>query len=619
MTSIQSSTEGTHYGRTSPQEPELTSAGVAPAVLSPPSLKEVQQAVQEASEQVEGRRTEEVLKQLLEKVVEVALGQADGGSDAKVDPGTVQKAAEEEADFEAEVLEQKVEDENMGISEEDAGVEEKQDEAGVDASEDVTDRGVVMEEHETAAGSVEKTTAGVETGVREADTVRVIDETLGTEFSDEVVEGVGATLDETGEDSAVMAKVQEDNKDQAVLSEEKGATLTEIQETKETLDVEEVAVHREPELNLGEADVEQIGDKKETWLDKTAGETIALLLDNYQIEATQTAVREPILEEEDVNIAKEPDGPEEKQEQGHLVEEGASVEVELGGTTVGEAKVDDRDGESVIKRKSVVLVNKRDGQKEEAEEEQLASETSIDSTKKDQDVVGISGPEPDGGAETTILQSSENQASTVDLFLIDVETEERNLDDEKFNSNEIITPTNDLSLYDPADAHPTLDNFMNDDLAEHPRTEGEALGETNELVKDPESTELGLEPWKIGAVTAAVFLVLQTAVIIIYIVKRSHKNNSLPRQRACEEECVEPEATTGDDYSDDTLPAGNGDPQQMAAVDPANMASTLAKINDQQGDEHAIAMSDLPPSSTDEWANIGPGPNSSQDLRTSFL
>lgn len=100
-------------------------------------------------------------------------------------------------------------------------------------------------------------------------------------------------------------------------------------------------------------------------------------------------------------------------------------------------------------------------------------------------MVGISGPEPDGGAETTILQSSENQASTVDLFLIDVATEERNLDDEKFNSNEIITPTNDLSLYDPADAHPTLDNFMNDDLAEHPRTEGEALGETNELVKDP--------------------------------------------------------------------------------------------------------------------------------------
>ncbi|XP_039880370.1 uncharacterized protein si:dkeyp-118a3.2 [Simochromis diagramma] len=160
---------------------------------------------------------------------------------------------------------------------------------------------------------------------------------------------------------------------------------------------------------------------------------------------------------------------------------------------------------------------------------------------------------------------------------------------------------------------------MNDDLAEHPRTEGEALGETNELVKDPESTELGLEPWKIGAVTAAVFLVLQTAVIIIYIVKRRHKNSSLPRQRACEEECVEPEATTGDDYSDDTLPAGNGDPQQMAAVDPANMASTLAKINDQQGDEHAIAMSDLPPSSTDEWANIGSGQNSSQDLRTSFL
>lgn len=38
--------------------------------------------------------------------------------------------------------------------------------------------------------------------------------------------------------------------------------------------------------------------------------------------------------------------------------------------------------------------------------------------------------------------------------------------------------------------------------------------------------------------------------------------STLALRRACEEGCVEPEATTGDDYSDDTLPAGSADPQQ---------------------------------------------------------
>ncbi|XP_030596865.1 uncharacterized protein LOC115788094 isoform X2 [Archocentrus centrarchus] len=568
--SIQSSTEGTHhYGQTSPQEPELPLAKMVPAVVSPPSLKEVQQAVHEVSEQVEGREAEEVLKELLDRVVEAALGQVDGGSDAKVDPGTVQKAPGEEVDSQA--------DENMGVGE-DASVEEKQDEAEVDASKDIS-RGVVMEEDKIEAGSVKKTTEGDETGVREADSVKVIDETLGTEYYDEVVERVVA---ETRGDLTGMGRVQENNRDIAILSEEKSAIGTEIQEIKETPPIE-VAVHREPEqqtvgeseLNLGVADVEQIGHdwikeeslEEETQVDKIEGETIVWPSDNYDIEATQTIVKEPIVEEEEVNIAKEPNGPEEEQEQGNLVEGGAGVEVELGGTNVGEAKGDDSDGESVIEEDSVVLVNKSGDQKE-AEEEQVALETSIESAKVDQDVAGISGPEPDDGAGITIEQSPENQASTADLFLIDVETEEKNLSDEKFNGNEIITPTNDLFPYYPVDAQPTLDNFMNDVLAEDPRTKGEALGETNELVKDPaittESTELGLETWKIGAVTAAVFLVLETVVIIIYIIKCRHRNNTLALQRACEEGCVEPEATTGDDYSDDTLPAGSGDPQHMS-------------------------------------------------------
>lgn len=37
-------------------------------------------------------------------------------------------------------------------------------------------------------------------------------------------------------------------------------------------------------------------------------------------------------------------------------------------------------------------------------------------------------------------------------------------------------------------------------------------------------------------------------------------------QRSCEEGCVEPEAATGGDCNDDTLPAGNGDTQQYVRI-----------------------------------------------------
>lgn len=384
-TSIQSSTEGTHHHvQTSPQEPELPLAKVVPAVVSPPSLKEVQQAVQEASEQVESRGAEDMLKVLLERVVEAALGQVDGGSDAKVEPGTVQEAAEEEAYSQAEVLVQAVEDENMGLRE-DASVGEKWDEAEVDAPGALSDRGVVMDEDETAAGSVKKTTEAVESGV----SVKVIDETLGTEFHDELIEGVVA---KTSWGLAVMGRVQENSKDMVVLSEEKGAIVTEIQETPAI----EAAVHRESEANLGVADVEQIGHdwikveslEEETQVDKIEGETTALPSHNDDIEATRTIVEEPIVEEEEVNTAKEPDGPEEKQQQGHLVEGGAGGEVEFGGTSVREAEGDESDGERVIKEESVVLVNKSGDQKG-AEEEQVTLETSIESTRVDQGEVKL--------------------------------------------------------------------------------------------------------------------------------------------------------------------------------------------------------------------------------------
>ncbi|XP_035856170.1 A-kinase anchor protein 12 isoform X2 [Sander lucioperca] len=654
-TSIQSSTAVTlQDGQALPQEPELPPAEVVPVVV-PPSLKEVQQAVQEASEQVEGRGAEEVLKELLERVVEAAMGQVEGGGEAKADEAAVQEAFEEDAlgaykgetesDTEAEVSEQTVEEEvegeDMGAEGGDTGVGEEQEIAKVDVFEDVVEegKGATDGEEETVAGFVQETTAGVETGGREAEGVEVIGESLDTKVSQEVVEEGVAALEETGGYLAVEETGVEDSEEQVVLWEEKGAAESETQEVEEAPAVVDVAVGGEPEQeivvesdpSLAVADVEQLGDawgKEETQVDDMKGEVIVPHFDNYEKETTQTVAGEPVEaeDEEKVNIVKDAEGLEVEDEQGHLVVEGGDAEeVEAEGTEVGEAEGGEINGGSVIKKESVALVNEG-GDQQAGEEEQIALETSRGSEKEDQEVLVISAPEPLDGDEASIEQSPENQAPTPRPSLGGVETEENTLGDEKSNNgNEIITPTDDILPHEPVVAQPTLDNFVKDFPAEPPQAEGEEPGEANELVEDTagntETSELGLEAWKIGAISAAAFLVLETVIIIIYILKHPPRNkNSVPAlQRACEEGCVEPEAATGGDCSDDTLPAGNGDAQQIAAHDPVDVASTLAQNKEQHEEEHEIAMSDLPPSSAEESANIGPGPDSSQDLRTSIL
>ncbi|CAK6953549.1 uncharacterized protein si:dkeyp-118a3.2 [Scomber scombrus] len=659
-TSIQSSTVPLEDVQALDQETQLPPAEVVP-VVAPPSLKEVQQAMQEASEQVEGRGAEEVLKELLERVVEAALGQVEGGSEGKMDEATVHEEVEEdtlgtkegetEANTAAEVLEQAVEEEEEVEGEDTAtkggvaGVEEEQEVTEMDSFEDAAEEGdgIGEGEGETAVGSVEDTTAGVETGSREAAGVEVIGESLDTEISQEVVEETVAALVETGRDLAVEKARVEANNEQIVLSEEKREAEEETQEAEESPAAvefamggwpeQETVVESDPSMTLGVGDVEQIEDawgmeedlEEETQVDEMESEVVILPSDNYEVETTQTVVGEPV-EEEEINIVNDTEGQGQglsqkvEDEQGHLVVEGgATEEAEAVGAEMGEAAGGERDGESVIKEESEALVNEG-GDQEAGEEEQITLETSHGSETEDHDVLVISTPEPEDSVEE---QSPEYQAPTPKPSLGGVETEENTLGGEKSDhGNEITTPTDDLLLHDPVVAQPTLDISVKDVLVVPPQAEGEVLGEANELVEDTagttETKELGLEAWKIGAISAAVLLVLESVVIIIYFLKCRNKNSAVALQRACEEGCVEPEAATGGDCSDDTLPAGNGDTQQIA-LDPSDVASTLAQNKEQQEEEHVIPMSDLLPSSTEESANSGPGPDSSQDLRTSIL
>ncbi|KAL6110094.1 uncharacterized protein ACO6RY_19248 [Pungitius sinensis] len=609
-TSIQSSTAvPLQDGPATPQEPE-PAAEVVPAV-APPSLKEVQQAVQEASEQVETRGAEEVLKVLLERVVEAAWGQVEATGEVKADQEAVRQEEalepeKEEVETNAEVLEKVVEGEDVAAEGEYNNAGEEQEVAVVDALEYVSEEGEGVEEREGETG------VGVE-----AEGVEVINKSLGIESPHRTVEDTVAALEETGGHTLAEAGARVGYED--VLPEENGAAETERREGEETPAVVEVAGGGEAEAvpgsntSLASADVQQIGDARgneDNQVDEMEGDAMVPHSDDLEIESTQTVVGEHV---EEINIVEDAKEPEVEDQQGHLVVGGVAAQDE--GAEVGE--------ESPIKGESVELANEG-GDLQAGEEEQRALETSHGGEKEDQEVLLISAPEAQDGGGASVEPSPEDQAFTPGTFLGEGQPEENALGEEAYNNgNEIIYPTDDLLPHGAVEAQPAPDHSVKVVLAETPQAEGEEPGEADELVEEAaankETGEQGLEPWKIGAISAAAFLVLETIIIIVYVLKCRNINSTAGIQRACEEGCVEPEDATGGDCSDDTLPASNGDAQQIAALDAFEAASSPARNKEQKEEERGVAMADLPPSSAEESACAGPGPDPSQDLRTSIL
>lgn len=359
-------------GQAKPQEPEVPPSDVMP-VMAPPSLKEVHQVMQEASEKVEGHRAEEVLKELLEKVVEAAMGQVEGGGEIKGDEAALQEAVTEdalgaengEADTKAEELEQVVEEkevegEDMGAKGGDTAVGGEQVFAEPGAFKDVAEegKGVVKGKWVTAAGSMEETIAGVETGDRNG--VEIINESQHTEVSQE--ETVAA-LQETGGDLTTQEAVVEDSNEQSVMSKEKGAAETKTHEAEETSVVVKVALGGERDSvdssdpRMVVAGVEQVGEIggkeggliEDTQVDEMKGEVIVLPSDSYDTETTHNVEAELVEEEEEMNLVNNPEFPEVKNKEGHvMMEGGVAGEEDVEGTIVAEAAGGERDGDSEV-------------------------------------------------------------------------------------------------------------------------------------------------------------------------------------------------------------------------------------------------------------------------------
>lgn len=94
----------------------------------------------------------------------------------------------------------------------------------------------------------------------------------------------------------------------------------------------------------------------------------------------------------------------------------------------------------------------------------------------------ISALEPGDGADFSIEQSPENQASATSKSLDVIEAKGNNVVEKSNNGKEIVTPTDDPTV--PPVAQPKLDPSGKDVLDVHPQAIGEEPGEGKQLMED---------------------------------------------------------------------------------------------------------------------------------------
>lgn len=342
------------------QEAELPSSEVVP-VVSPPSLEEVHQAVQEASEQVEGRGAEMVLKELLERVVEAALGQVEGGGggNAKDD-----EAGEEETlgarEEEREVDTQEAE-EGQVVVVSDGGEEEEEEEEDMEAHEDAPKMAekALGGAADTTVEPLEGNMADVGTGGSETEEVQLLSEPL-----DDIVEGTAAALEE----AATAEETGSDTVEQQV--EPLGARgKVETIPGEQTLLGIEVAVGSDSEV--GDEETSQVKSSPIPVEEAEEGNVMIAPLDRGEMEPVQAAGS--IKAEEDTNAVA---AMVEQKEQNTLVGEGGTPEgAEADDTSRTETE---EAGESVVEEESVASVHEEQVElKEESEQAVVGASQSI--------------------------------------------------------------------------------------------------------------------------------------------------------------------------------------------------------------------------------------------------
>ncbi|XP_077574474.1 uncharacterized protein LOC144197751 [Stigmatopora nigra] len=389
---------------------------------------------------------------------------------------------------------------------------------------------------EEVADNIEETTIGVDNIGTEA----VINASLDSKVSQEVVEEIVSQLDQSAEDNNTQVLISDVGieTEAAPTVEETDYGGMQVQETDEDTDLSQVEEHLEAVR----------------WMEESLKESEVTVLpfENFEIKATQPVVEEPQVREE-TYIGKEMQNNNSEQSQ---VEE----EVQHIGIVVGEKESVGGDSQenTAMKRGYEVLVNGGDEQHAGVE---VTSQTT---NEEDLETTVISALERED--EVSLEHRPKNQGAVATSTALNEHSENVFTD----HGNEILTPTEDFLSPDSNVAQPTLDYFVKNTLVIPPK----AREEQNEYTaKDPETKEINLESWKIGVAVVIALLVLETVLIIIYILKHRNKNSSQATQHSSEKGCDEPELTTGGNSNENTLHAGNGDPQQYPRVSGLILAS----------------------------------------------
>lgn len=303
-------------------------------MVAPPSLQEVQQAVQEASEQVEGRGAEEVLKGLLERVVEAALGQVEEAGEPKEDGTAVifEGARTGEADSETRELEEEAVDVGEGAVEEQEAVD-------------------ALEDESVAVEGKGETTLAVGHG-RE------------TEINQEVVENLENVENDKKQGQTIEMQSQEDKKSPAAAEMAVGG-----EPVKETV--------LGSDLSPGVADMDQVRDEWEKLEPVAEGTDEVTLLPSNTYDTAQTVEGESLERVRDINTLTDNELLQAADVEGNLVVHDVDSE-QVEGVAAEEAA----DGETGIEGGSIAT-KVADGS-EAREEERIILETANSSKNEDQ-------------------------------------------------------------------------------------------------------------------------------------------------------------------------------------------------------------------------------------------
>ncbi|XP_041963466.1 uncharacterized abhydrolase domain-containing protein DDB_G0269086 [Alosa sapidissima] len=408
--------------------------------------------------------------------------------------------------------------------------------------------------------------------------------------------------EQAGREEEVAATTEGEEVTQGVLQEEDGVEVGAASEQEAVAEVVEAAA---VEAAAVAAAGEEGGEGEATEGEAEAGaEPEAAGLEETQVAAVgeeDSAVEEaaPIGGVEGGEEPKEKTVEEEGE--GDIVE-GTEEEMEGGAVVVAVPSEKEQEEEG-----GAVVVAVPSEEEEEEEEEETAQETTDTSESDDEGLVTTESAEPVGPAaapeDNTLAREVAEETNVVDRLITS--------EDVRLVGPEVVeaAPTLVESL-EELPATPLGGDEEEEEEEEEEEGEDDAVeGDVNVLLESAEpkeDTSLGYEAWKIGAIAAAFFLVLQTVVTIVYILKCKKRTSSSPApERACEEGGASAESGPAEN-TDTTLPSEDGLLQQ----------NTVSDASDLKQAQQEVTMTDIKLNSTEESRS---SEESSHDVRTSVL